>query len=132
MLVLLSTMRPTATGTSTLLKNVMVWGLLSSVTENACCGRFGTASDRPSNTLTCSTTRSDSLLKTGAAGSCAWIDAATPSRTIGINVRIGLQFNTTGPEVDCLLTAPSGPAVPPIGSSEAPERRRARGGPSGR
>src|SRR5687767_1392663 len=98
MLVLLSTMRPTATGTSTLLKNVMVWGLSSSVTENACCGRFGTVSDRPSNTLTCSTTRSDSLLKTGAAGSWAYSDAATPNRTIGSNARIGLtvQHNGTG------------------------------------
>src|SRR5688572_24890264 len=68
MLPLLSTISPAVTGTSSLLKNVIFCGALSSTIWKAVSGRFGTASDFPSNTLTCSTTRSDSALKTG--GSC--------------------------------------------------------------
>lgn len=49
---LLSRISPTATGMSALVKNVICWGVSSSKTRKTCCGRFGTASDRSSNTLT--------------------------------------------------------------------------------
>ena len=71
MLELLSTTRPTATGESPPLNIVIVCGVPSSTTWKTSRVSCGTGSPRRSNTVTCRTTRSDSLEKVGRAGSCA-------------------------------------------------------------
>src|SRR4051812_34754019 len=124
MLELLSMTSPAATGTSAALKNVIGCGWPSSTTVNADCGNSATASDLPSNTLTCRTTRSDCALKTGTGvagvGSCPeTCNTATATSTADSSVRnievpqSAIGWREASPGACRRLPAPQGGACRP-------------------